>query len=293
MNTLRYLLLLLGLLGSTLLPAQVLPAYQWFEGPSSKTATFRQVLKACKNADVVFFGEIHNDPLAHWMQLELFKGLNDLRTGELVIGMEMFETDHNLALTEYAQQIIRFQDLETSVDLWPNYETDYRPLVDWAIQHQTPVVGTNIPRRYANLIYRKGMGALNTLSKEARANLLPPLPWPIDLNYRSYQEMDKLFGEASDHGGQGMKEAQAAKDYVMAWNIAQQWTKGKIVYHLNGSFHSDYHSGIVDHLKQINPDLKIVTISTVRQKNLDRLQTEQSEKADFILVTPEEFPSSY
>ncbi|MEM1219512.1 MAG: ChaN family lipoprotein [Bacteroidota bacterium] len=293
MNTLRCFLLLVGLTWSPLMPAQVLPAYQWFEGPSSKSCNFRQVLKACKNADVVFFGEIHNDPLAHWMELELLKGLQQVREGELIVGMEMLETDQNIVVGEYSQKLIRYQDFENALDLWSNFETDYRPLVEWAIQHQTPVLGTNIPRRYANLIYRGGISALMAISPRAQELFLPPLPWPIDLNFRAYQEMDRLFGESSEHGGSGMKEAQAAKDYVMAWNIAQQWSNGQLVYHINGSFHSDYYSGIVDYLKQINPALKIVTISTVRQKKLDKLQTEQSQKADFILVTPEEFPRTY
>lgn len=293
MNTLRYVFLLIAFFATTFLAAQDLAAYQLFSGTTGKPATFRQVLKAAKKANVVFFGEQHNDPIAHWLQLELLQGLHQLHGEGVALAMEMFETDQNAVLQEYLQGLIRQKDLENTLDLWSNYPTDYQPMVEYARENQLMVLGTNLPRRYANLVYRESLEALQQLAPEMQQALLPPLPWSIQMETRAYEEMEKLFGENSSHGGSGMVEAQAAKDYVMAWNIAQLIAEYSTVLHINGSFHSDYHSGIVDQLKPLIPELNILTISTVQQKNLQKLELDHTGKADFILVTPANMTRTY
>ena len=71
------------------------------------------------------------------------------------------------------------------------------------------------------------------------------------------------------------------------------WEKGKLFIHYNGSYHSDNYEGIVWHLKQQNKNLNIVTITTVLQKNIDVLEDENKNTADFIFCVPEDMTRTY
>ena len=59
---------------------------------------------------------------------------------------------------------------------WPNYDTDYRPMVEVAKQEGLPVICANAPRRYVSLAGRSGREALEQLPQEAR-QWLAPLPY--------------------------------------------------------------------------------------------------------------------
>ena len=54
--------------------------------------------------------------------------------------------------------------------------------------------------------------------------------------------------------------------------------------HYNGSYHSDNFEGILWYLNKYKPGMKIVTIASVEQENLEELEEEYLEKANFILV---------
>ena len=47
-----------------------------------KEVRYERMLDDCKKADVVLFGELHNDPIAHWMQFELTKDQADISSLE-------------------------------------------------------------------------------------------------------------------------------------------------------------------------------------------------------------------
>ena len=102
-------------------------------------ADYKELLKAASEADIVFFGELHDNSLCHWLELELTKDLYEARKEKLVLGAEMFETDNQLLVNEYVTQFIRKKDFEAEAKLWPNYRTDYAPLVDFAREKETSV----------------------------------------------------------------------------------------------------------------------------------------------------------
>ena len=49
-------------------------AHQIYSKDGNKIS-YKTMLFKMKNADVVLFGENHNDPISHWLQLELTKSL--------------------------------------------------------------------------------------------------------------------------------------------------------------------------------------------------------------------------
>ena len=56
------------------------------------------MMKDLEEADIIFFGELHTDPIGHWLQIEMTRELFDLKQGDLMLGAEMFESDNQLIL---------------------------------------------------------------------------------------------------------------------------------------------------------------------------------------------------
>ena len=129
--------------------AQDKKAYQIFD-KKGKKSSYEKVLKASEKTDVVLFGEIHDNSLVHWLQLEFTKDLAQRKP--LVLGAEMLEADNQKQLDQYLKGEINQKQLDSSARLWKNYKTDYKPLVDFAKDKKINFIATNVPRRYASLV---------------------------------------------------------------------------------------------------------------------------------------------
>jgi uncharacterized iron-regulated protein len=79
----------------------------------------------------------------------------------------------------------------------------------------------------------------------------------------------------------------------MAYFIMKNFKAGKTLIHFNGSYHSDYHQGVEWYLLKINPNLKIVTISSTEQESVDALEKDNLGLANFILCTPASMSKTY
>jgi len=144
------------------------PAYVLFD-KDGKNVKYEKMLKQLEVADVVLFGELHDNPISHWLQLELTRDLHKIKGDELVLGAEMFESDNQLILDEYITGIIFESKFEAEARLWPNYKTDYKPLIDFAWDEDLKFVASNVPRRYASLVSSEGFEGLEKLSDEAKS----------------------------------------------------------------------------------------------------------------------------
>ena len=191
MKLLRTLTLLLtGLLFSLSASAQKATepvAYRLVDSVG-RPVTFDKLITRAAGADVVFFGELHNNPISHWMQLRVLEALQQRKGKSLTLGLEMLEADIQLILDEYLAKTISPKSYGDEARLWPNYETDYDPVVYFAKDHGLRVIATNVPRRYADLVNRKGLPALDSLSAEAK-RYLPPLP----IAFQSTEESAGMF----------------------------------------------------------------------------------------------------
>lgn len=96
-----------------------------------------------------------------------------------------------------------------------------------------------------------------------------------------------------DHASENFPKAQAIKDATMANSILKNYIQGYRFIHYHGTYHSDNYEGILWYLKTENPDLKYLTISTVSQKDLKKLEKEHLQKADFILVVDDNMTTTY
>jgi uncharacterized iron-regulated protein len=266
--------------------AQDKKAYQFFDSKGKKV-TYEKVLKASEKTDVVLFGEFHDNSLVHWLQLEFTKDL--AKRKNLVLGAEMLEADNQEAVNRYLKGEINQKGLDTLARLWINYKTDYKPLVDFAKSKQIDFIATNIPRRYASLVFRKDLVALDSLTSQEKA-WIAPLPIAFDINLPGYKSM---MGMQGGHAGEKMPKAQAIKDATMAYFINKNRKENSVFIHYNGTYHSDNYEGINWYLKKLDDNIKIITIAMVEQKDLGKLESENYNKANFILVIDEDVTRSY
>tara|TARA_B100001115_G_scaffold184297_1_gene186167 strand:+ start:9719 stop:10570 length:852 start_codon:yes stop_codon:yes gene_type:complete len=269
------------------LQAQNLQAYQIYNADGDKVS-FTEMTASMAEADVILFGELHNNPICHWLQFELTQSLHQ-QDSNMVLGAEMFEADNQEPLNLYLQDSIDSKGLDSLARLWNNYKTDYKGLVDFAKSHQLPFIATNIPRPYARQVFKQGLVSLDTLSDSVK-NWIAPLPIDYDGELPGYKAMLEMMG---GHGGENLPKAQAIKDATMAHFIVLNLPKDGIFIHYNGDYHSKDFEGISWYLNQYAEDLKIMTISTQLQDNVNELDSANAGHADFTLLIDGQVTSSY
>ncbi len=142
-------------------------------------ATVQQMVEAIGKSDAIFLGENHDDAVAHYLQLDIFKKSFDSygKNRSLALSMEMFERDAQIIVDEYLKDLITEKKFLDDSRPWNNYKTDYRPLIEFAKQNNLAVIAANAPRRYVNMVSRNGRDSINNLSPEA-IKWLAPLPYP-------------------------------------------------------------------------------------------------------------------
>jgi uncharacterized iron-regulated protein len=286
----RTLIILLFVFTSITITAQDKMPYKIYD-KSGINSSYAEMLSSVSGSDIVFFGELHNNAVSHWLQLELTKDLFVLKENKLILGAEMFESDQQLLLDEYISGSIAKKNYEEQARLWPNHNTDYAPLLDFAAENKIAFIATNIPRRYASIVFKGGFEAINDLSDEAKV-YIAPLPIAYDPEIPSYKAMLQMGG-MSGHTSANLPKAQAVKDATMAHFIIKNFTYGNVFLHFNGAYHSDNYEGIVWYIKKSGADLNITTITTIEQKDINTLNEEIRGTADFIIVVDEDFTKTY
>jgi uncharacterized iron-regulated protein len=252
-----------------------------------KKVSYKKMIRVLAQNDIVLFGEYHNNAIAHWLQLTVTKDLFEKR--KLTLGAEMFERDNQQALDYYLQGKINAKGLDSSARLWKNYPTDYAPLVNFAKENNIPFTATNIPRKYASLVSKKGFTGLDSLTAQEKS-WMAPLPMAYDPELPGYKNMIAMMG---GHGGENLPKAQASKDATMAYFILSTQAPGSLFIHYNGSYHSENYEGIGWYLAKNNPLLKIKTITTVSQKNIHKLELENKNKAHYIICVDSDMTNTY
>lgn len=288
----KYIFLTFFIFQISFLNAQEVKPFQFYN-QKGKTVKFDKMIKDLANYDVVLFGEHHNNSINHWLQLRITKALFEQKKGQLTLGAEMFERDNQTQLNDYLSGKLDEKVLKDSMRLWNNYETDYRPLVDFAKENNLKFIATNIPRRYASIVARKGLDSLNTVTEKEKAWMMK-LPVEVTLDTPGYPEMKEMMG---DHAGPTVMNfiaAQAVKDATMAESILENFEFGKLFLHYNGDYHSKEYGGIYWYLKKMNPDLKIAVISVFESEEA-RLSFDIKEvvPTEFNLVFPSDMTKTY
>src|SRR5258708_9118981 len=231
--------------------------------------SFAQMMDDLSKADVVFVGEQHDHKLGHSLELDIFKALHG-KTRSIALSLEMFERDTQLVLDEYLKGQISQASFLSASRPWPNYKTDYAPLVEFCKENKLSLIAANAPRRYVSTVGRNGLTSLTDLSKDS-LTFLPKLPISMELPPGYNKALDEVF---SNHGTGGstqagaqqpgmaspqfMKEGEALWDATMAGSIlkGRKNIHAKLILQMNGSMHCESGYGIVARLRAAAPRRK-------------------------------------
>ncbi len=289
----KKLLLFIFVISLNFLDAQDFRAYQFFD-KKSKTVTPEKVTADLANYDVVLIGEHHNNSINHWLEKKITEALFEKKNGQIILGAEMFERDNQQALDSYLAGKIEGKNLKDSVRLWNNYETDYKPLLDFAKDKKLQFIATNVPRKYASQTSKQGIKTLNELPEQEK-KFIAQLPIEVTLETPGYKEMKSLMGDHVDELKlMNFISAQAIKDATMAESIINNWQAGKTFIHYNGDYHSKQYGGIYWYLKKKNPNLKIAVISVFESEKPDLILPEKDFiPTEFNLVIPIDMTKTY
>jgi uncharacterized iron-regulated protein len=268
---------------------------------TGRTVSFDYLVAAAAGADVVFFGEQHDDPETHFAEFALLEGIGRIRP-HVVLSLEMFERDVQPLLDDYLAGRIAESDFLAASRPWERYATDYRALVVLARARGWPVIAANVPRPIASAVSRRGLAALDTLPAASRAWVARDLSCPKDDYYARFAEEMKghSAGTASAPPSSSdsaaaiamtdrFYQAQCVKDETMGESIARARERAgsnAIVVHFNGSFHSDYGLGTAERARRRMPGTKQIVITAIPVATpASGLPTDHARRGDFLVFT--------
>lgn len=253
------------------------------------------MIAAIARADAAFLGEFHDDPGTHRLQRAILEGTARRRQGKLVLALEMFERDVQPRLNAYLANEIDEPTFLAGARPWPNYNADYRPLVEFAKSNNWPVIAGNVPRRIASMVSRGGLSALDTLPARDRPFVAAQNSCPRDDYFTRFQG---VMGDMSGHGMQlspeqlsamvgRMYEAQCVKDEAMGEAVATAMAEhNTLVIHANGAFHSDFRLGTVERVRRRAPRAELIVVTFAPVKDLDAANGREKRKmGDFVVFT--------
>jgi len=248
----------------------------------AKVLSLEESFEVLIDFDVVFVGETHDSRLAHAAELTLLTGLSQ-RDPNLVLALEMFERDVQDILDAYLKEgISEDQFLEQSRP-WPNYQEDYRPLIELAKTKGIPVIAANVPRRAAAAV-----AMANKISPEVVGEDRLFLPKKVHLDSKEYRKRFVASMVEMPHhtpmkgmNVDGLYKAQILKDAVMAASLGP-FLDRRILF-CCGHFHSDYRLGIPYQLQKNHPELKMAVITFAASVE-DLPMKDRSRVADFIWI---------
>jgi uncharacterized iron-regulated protein len=259
--------------------------YKIYDTRTKQIISLDKIISDCTNADVLFFGEEHNDSAGHYLETEIFKALHKQFGDKLTLSLEMFETDNQLPLDEYLKGQINEDRFSKDVRLWSNYK-DYRPMIEYAKQNNIPVIAADPPRRYVNMVSRRGMKSLDSLSKEAK-DFLPPLPYDT-LSGRYREKFAEVMKGAPGSSSPNIYYSQSLWDAGMSYSIYKWLKENKKdkVFHCVGRFHSDEKLGTLTQLQMRKSKLKILNISCFSDSSFSNPDWEKfSNLGDYVIIT--------
>jgi uncharacterized iron-regulated protein len=273
---------------------------------------FEVMLASAAEADVIFVGEMHDDPNTHRLEAAILDGLQR-RKKTPVVSLEMFERDVQGAIDAYLAGRFGEEEALKSARPWPRYATDYRPLVERAKAHGWPVIASNVPRRIAQAVAKSGREVIEQLPEADRAWVARDLECPLDTYFERFTKTmaDHPAGKQTAEEQRAAMEryywSQCVKDETMAEAIAAaverqaskangpalserteltRESKGPVV-HYNGAFHSDFGLGTAERARRRLPGKRIVIISMLPVPDLDALRPEGEDlqRADYLVFT--------
>ena len=314
------------------LPSDVRSVVTVFVGADGAPVSWAELMSAVAEADVVILGEEHDDAVGHRVQLAIVEDVLAGWPGSAV-SMEMSDRSEQAVVDDYLADFI---DLDTFYERtastrwrkitgeyldgsiskkkfrqritrlgWPDWETNYQPIVEAAKDAGAPIVAANTPWLvYMSVARREGFEGLDDVTPAQQVLFDVPAELPAGPYRERFWEViaDRAEGEPppekddpddteaahadlTDEQVLEMFRGQLVMDATMAQSIVDASRAGAIkVVHLVGQFHSDFEGGLVQQLRLRLPDARILVVS-MQSSEADTLPEEDFDRADFVVYT--------
>jgi uncharacterized iron-regulated protein len=258
-------------------------------GRTGEPVELDTMLDALATADAVFVGETHTDETTHRVELAVLQGVAERRSDKVVLAMEMFERDVQPVIDRYLSGKTSEREFLAKSRPWANYDTGYRPLIEFAKQRGLTVVASNFPKWLSRRLAMSPDGpSLDNLDGRMRA-LAPdelfanaPAYWRrVDNAIRGHLGMMR----SSRDDDERLYAAQSLWDNAMGEACAKalEAHPGSSVVHVNGGFHSAYWDGTVRQFRQRRPQAKVLTVAVSPAGNPAVAKVEGVPRADFVV----------
>jgi uncharacterized iron-regulated protein len=223
-----------------------------------KFVPYEDMLRRLYAADVVFLGELHDDPAHHANQLRVLTDLiADGRSP--AVAMEQFDRKDQKALDSARRERPgdgRFAAERADFNFKGWNWGLYAPIVDRAFAAGLPLIAANLSRDEAGEIVRHGLGSV---SAEERMALAVDRPLPG----RAVGQLAAVISEG--HCGllpgqvvQGMVQAQRLRDAVMADTVLPYARRGVVV--IAGRGHARRDFGAPFYIAARDPGIALVSV---------------------------------
>src|SRR5215510_1389456 len=175
-----------------------------YKSGDKRFSDFEAMLAELSRADVAFVGEQHNDPATHRIERAILEGLARRREN-VIVAMEMFERDTQPSLDDYLAGRLSEEEFLKASRPWPNYPTDYRPLIEFSRAHRWKVIASNAPRPIAQQVSKQGLDAARSGDESQRKLVAAEFACPMDDYFKRFAEAMGKGHPGAHHGQQEEK----------------------------------------------------------------------------------------
>lgn len=209
----------------------------------------KDIVKANLDAKAFLIGESHDKYAHHDTQLQFVKELNEAGK-DVAIGLEMFQRKFQPVLESYLKGEITQGEMLLKTEYYDRWRFDfrlYKPIFDYAKEHNIPLVALNLEQELTKKI---SSGGIPALSDEEMKQI------PSDIEYTEGAYKDFLRSVFMMHEAGRMFEnfyqAQILWDETMADSASKYMSANpdKTIVILAGNGHVRYRFGIADRLER-------------------------------------------
>jgi len=247
-----------------------------------KSISFEQLIDQLQSKELIFVGEVHDNPEHHLIQVQILQSLM-ARYGPLTVAMEFFDQSRQPVLDRYLEEEVSETVFLKDVDWekgWSFPYHFYRPIVFLSKEKGRALLGINAPNNIVKKVARSGLDSLTPEERDRVAK-------EINLDNQAHRDyLSEVFKKHSQHhqlkNFDYFYQAQCVWEETMAENIARYLAdnKGKMVV-FTGNGHITDKYGIPERvLRRLEVSLATIVLYPLTDRTI------LNEKmADYIWLT--------
>jgi len=255
-----------------------------------KSISFEQLIDKLQSEELIFVGEVHDNPEHHLIQVQILQALM-ARYGPVTVAMEFFDESRQPVLDRYLEEEVSetvfLKDVEWDKG-WSYPYHFYRPIIFLSKEKGRALLGINAPNNIVRKVARSGLDSLTPEERDQVAK-------EINLDNQAHRDyLREVFKKHSRHhqikSFDYFYQAQCVWEETMAENIARYLTdnKGKMVV-FTGNGHITNRYGIPERvLRRLKVSLATILLYPLTDRTI------MNEKmADYIWLTSDSSAGSF